>query len=458
MAAPKPPAPRHKPRPRLLTLGAYPVAQPRHGGQVRLAQLARAYRAVGFEVRQASCFPDQAGYLELGLWPGDIPLPHPQLQAWQGMAGPYVESAAAGDWAAAQPAVLERLEDHAGRVQVLHLEQPWLWPVVQALAARGRIGPFSLVYGSQNIEHHMLQPLWQQHAAPQAAVWTAALKQREIACVQAARLVAAVTEADQQALQAWARPGTAVHLAPNGIQPWRACPSAVVALRERLQREWAVWSGPKPTDGVPSLSATTPPYALYVASDHPPNVQGFADCFGASLAGLPPGLRVVVAGRAGPALQASAWFAQHAGINRSRLYVTGPVSESELSAWREGAAAYLLCVTGGGGSNLKTAEALYSGRPVVATEMALRGFEGLLPWPGLVVAQPGPAFVEAVAKALLRSPIANGPADLLGSRPSSPSTPSTISNPNPDPRRERLTWAQCLQPWAQTVRALAGDA
>lgn len=413
MAASALTAPPPKPRPRLLLLGAYPVAEPRHGGQVRLAQLARAYRAVGFEVRQASCFPDQAGYLELGLWPGDIPLPHRQLQSWQGHAGPFLESAAAGDWAAAHSTVLERLEGHAGRIQVLHLEQPWLWPVAQALATRGHLGPFKLVYGSQNIEHRMLQPLWQQHAEAHAEVWTAALIQREQACVQHARLVAAVTEADRQVLQAWAAPGTSVHLAPNGIHPWRATPSAVAALHEQ-------WPNP---------------YALYVASDHPPNVQGFADCFGASLAGLPPGMRVVVAGRAGPAIQASAWYAQQAGINRSRLHITGPLSEAELSAWREGAGAYILCVTGGGGSNLKTAEALYSGRPVVATEVALRGFEALLPWPGLVVAQPGPAFVAAVVQALQAR------------------TPAT-----PDPRREQLTWAHCLRPWAQAVRALAGAA
>lgn len=445
MAPPAHPHQPQTPRPRLLLLGAYPVAHPRHGGQVRLAQLARAYRSVGFEVRQASCFPDQAGYLELGLWPGDIPLPHRDLQAWQGQAGPFVESAAAGDWAAAHPSLLERLEHHAGRIHVLHLEQPWLLPVVQALAQRGALGPFTLVYGSQNIEHRMLQPLWQQHAAAHEPTWTMALAAREHACVEQAALVAAVTESDRHELQAWARPGTTVHVAPNGIQPWRAAPHAVAALRAHVQRLWPVWSGPPASPStLPTAEqgAPIPPFALYVASDHPPNVNGFADCFGPSLAGLPPGLRVVVAGRAGPAIQASAWFAQQAGINRSRLHITGPLSEAELSAWRELASAYLLCVTGGGGSNLKTAEALYSGRPVVATEVALRGFESWLPWPGLVIAQPGPSFVAAVVQAL-QAP--------------QPPQPQQATQP-PDPRREQLTWAHALRPWAQAVRALAGAA
>lgn len=416
-----------KRRARLLVLGAYPVAQPRHGGQVRMAQLVRAYRRAGFEVRQASCFPDQLGYLETGLWPGDIPLHHGLLQQWLGQGGPFLESAAAGDAAARDESVLQRLERHAGPVDVLHLEQPWLLPVVQALRQRGALGAFKLVYGSQNIEHRMLQPLWQQHAPLHEPLWTAALQAREQACVDAADIVAAVTESDRLTLQRWARPGTDLILAPNGIQPWAASAAAVRSLRLRLQTAWGT---PPAGDGASPLAV--PPFALYVASDHPPNVNGFAECFGPSLAGLPPGLRVVVAGRAGPAIEAGAWFARHVGINRSRLHTTGPLAEAELSAWRECASAYLLCVTSGGGSNLKTAEALYSGRPVVATAVALRGFEHLLPWPGLAVAEPGPPFTDAVIQALQAY--------------RAPGTPAL-----PDPRREQLTWAHTLAPLAQAV-------
>jgi hypothetical protein len=408
-----------KPRARVLVLGAYPVAQPRHGGQVRLAQLARAYRRAGFDVRQASCFPDQPGYLELGLWPGDIPLHHRALQQWQGQGGPFLESAAAGDAAAAHESVLERLEHHAGRLQVLHLEQPWLLPVVRALRRRGKLGNFSLVYGSQNIEYRMLQPLWQAHAPKHEPSWTAALQAIEQVCAQEADLVAAVTDSDREILKGWARPNTPVLLAPNGIQPWAASAEAVQVLSRRLK---ALWDTPQ-----------VPAYALYVASDHPPNVNGFAECFGASLACLPPGHRVVVAGRAGPAIEAGAWFLRQAGVNRSRLHATGPVGEAELSAWRELAGAYLLCVTGGGGSNLKTAEALYSGRRVVATEVALRGFEHLLPWPNLVVAEPGATFASAVLQALQAEP----------------------APPQPDPRREQLTWDHTLAALAQAARSLA---
>ena len=137
---------------KVLVLGSYPAIHPRHGGQLRLANLVGAYRSRGFDVQQASFFPAHAFYMKAGLGPADVGLAPEQLQAWRGHPAPLVEDLASGELVAGDQEKLARLERVAGRVDVVHLEQPWLLPVVERLRERGALGPFHLVYGSQNIE------------------------------------------------------------------------------------------------------------------------------------------------------------------------------------------------------------------------------------------------------------------------------------------------------------------
>ncbi|NBQ87041.1 MAG: glycosyltransferase [Betaproteobacteria bacterium] len=409
-------------RARVLVLSAYPIRHPHHGGQIRVREIVQAYRAANLDVRHASVFPDHHGYRYPGIDAGDIALALAPLKQWQGHAVPFIEDLASGDVAAQRVDLLERIErDAAGPIAMLHLEQPWLLPVVLALRARGRLGPWKLCFGSQNIEHRLREAMWRAAGIPPITVaqLVDAVRALEQQAVAAADLVAAVTESDRDALQAWVPTGrnTPVVLAGNGIRPWHASPQRLQHWRERLAAQ--------------EVDAR---FALYVGSAHPPNVNGFGASFGASLAALPPGRSIVVAGGVGPAIEQTAWYRAHAGINASRMAVLGALADADLDALRSLAHAFIVPVTEGGGSNLKTAEALYSGCHVVATPTAMRGFESLLPWAGLHVAEPGAAFVQA-----LRTALAQPPRD-----------PSAA-----DARREQLTWAHQLAPLAQAVASLA---
>jgi hypothetical protein len=63
----------------------------------------------------------------------------------------------------------------------------------------------------------------------------------------------------------------------------------------------------------------------------------------------------------------------------ARVFNWDRVSEKTLSALIEEASCVLLPMTSGGGSNLKTAEAMLAGKRVVATPIALRGFDEFTP-------------------------------------------------------------------------------
>lgn len=408
-----------KHRAKVLVLSAYPIRYPQHGGQIRVREIVKAYRAAGLHVRHCSAFPDHAGYLRRGIDPADIAVPAARLRAWRNIEGPYLEDFAVGELVAGQPELLERMELHAaGRLSVLHVEQPGMLPVALALRARARLGEFDICYGSQNVEWRLRQGMWAAAGVDQAQPLSDAVRAAEQHAVAMSSLVAAVTPSDRSELQEWLPAGAHnLVLAGNGISPWRADPIRLQQWRQRL-----------------STAGVSERFLLYAASDHPPNVQGFGVCFGSSLAVLPPGRSLVVAGSAGPAIERSHWYGTHAGVNATRMVALGLLADADLDALRVLAHGFIVPVMSGGGSNLKTAEALYSGRHAVLTPMAVRGFESLLPWAGATIAEPGEAFARAVCNVMRSEPRALD---------------------QYDPRREQLTWAQQLQPLVQAVVQLA---
>src|SRR5207245_2359774 len=65
--------------------------------------------------------------------------------------------------------------------------------------------------------------------------------------------------------------------------------------------------------------------------------------------------------------------------------------------------AFILPLLGGSGSNLKTAEALWSRAWIVTTRPAFRGFDEYLKLPQVVLSEPGSGFGSAIATVLQRA-------------------------------------------------------
>ena len=62
----------------------------------------------------------------------------------------------------------------------------------------------------------------------------------------------------------------------------------------------------------------------------------------------------------------------------------------------------LLPITYGGGSNLKTAEALLTGHPIIATAKAFRGCEVFTDMPGMIIAGNRRGILRSDAASLVR--------------------------------------------------------
>ncbi len=401
---------------RVVQLTTYPLRQPRHGGQLRCAAIRSCYRAAGVEVTTIAVMHEDTH--RGGREPGDIALAA-DLPQWNPALERFIDLHA-GDVLAADEQAFSSLAARLGSMQpdVIQLEQPWLYPAVRRwLQERAPAVQPRLVYSSQNIEWRLkrdeMPPELPDRSGYLAQVARVEALEHEV--VRAADMVVACTDGELAELRAMAgddRRARAWVTAPNAIEPYAPDPARTAAMRARL-----------------GLAR----YPLFIGSAHPPNVDGFWEMLAPSLAFLPPGDRNVVAGGVGHLLRQHRRYSEWSGINEPRLLVLGEVERADLDALLGGAAVVILPITTGGGSNLKTAEAIYSGRPVLATPHALRGYGDAARWPTIRVAGDADAFRRAL-RALLDA------------------TPEPLPA-GYDAIRSQVTWDVALAPLVAALRA-----
>lgn len=388
----------------VLVLSTYPCVRPRHGGQVRLANVLEAYRRGGFHVRSIAVYEPES-FADADVGPLDVPFPMDcAFRLYGGRPVPLITDLLSGQYAAAESGAYPRIRASlVGRVDVIHLEQPWLLPLAKRLVTEhDGCRDAVLVYGSQNIEIDLKQAIFRSYdvrTGDDALIEISDLERDAASC---ADLTLAVTENDRLRLEAMGARHAV--LAANGISPWQASPEALDRWRARL----------------PSS-----PWLLYVASAHPPNFQGFIPCVGDSLACIPPSSSLVVAGSVGPHVERVLSEGRFGELNRSRIRVLGVLDDDDLAAVKTLAHGFVLPLLDGGGSNIKTAEALYSGKHVIATSVSLRGYDAYRDSTRIHVADAPTEFQAAVRHVL--------------------SQPPPVLSEREEKQRLDLTWERCLE-------------
>ena len=368
-------------KPSVLLLSTYPFVEPQHGGQLRLAAISDAFIAAGWEVESLAIY-GQESYIAQQHGPRDIAFPvNSPYRRFHGRDVPLINDLLNGGYAVADdggfPAILASLPR---KIDVIHVEQPWLWPLAQRIRQLPGYGQVRLIFGSQNIEAPLKREILDSYQVSSVDDVIAEIDALERCAAREADLSVAVTQRDLDTLIAWGarRP----LLAPNGINPWRADPERAELWRARLPQA---------------------PWMLYVASAHPPNFKGFIQCVGASLGCLAPDSRLVVAGSVCEPLYQHLAATRWHSLNLSRMQLLYVLSNDDLAAVKSLAHVFLLPISHGGGSNIKTAEALYSGAHVIGSEAAFRGFEPYMQLPEVTAARNAGEF-QAAIRAVLASP------------------------------------------------------
>jgi glycosyltransferase involved in cell wall biosynthesis len=97
-------------------------------------------------------------------------------------------------------------------------------------------------------------------------------------------------------------------------------------------------------------------------------------------------------------------------------------------------------LTQGGGTNLKTAEALWSGKYVIATTVAMRGFEDFIGQNGVFVANDSSDFKRTLRQVMSLEPLQLSTTDRE--------------------KRKRVLWDECLSAlpsFAEKIEKLRGS-
>jgi hypothetical protein len=392
---------------RVLMFGPWPIARPRHGGQIRADQIVAAYRSRGHDVTFAGIVdPGSVPPSEMG--PDDVAIDH-RVMEFIGRAGGHLHISLWKAFAQIPEhfSCFVRLV-HQVRPDVVQIEEPYLWPVVKKLLRDRYLDDVRVVHSSYNFEtDHQRDLASIKGPVEEHFLSYVAETEREIAAVS--DLVVTVSDGDAACFRAIGAAN--VVIAPNGCRQ-------ITTIRDAVRAVDAYFG--------------TQRFALFVSSAHLPNVQGLLDLTRVPVESVPG--RLVICGSVCTLLNEHR--SANALIRHARFM--GIVDVDLLNALLSRAAVVLLPKTRGGGSNLKTAEALLSYRPIVATTQAFAGFESRRNAPGVTVADEPVAFWRQV-RWHLANPVPNV-------------TDSWIA------QREGLLWEHCLEPMVREVERLVSTA
>jgi hypothetical protein len=342
---------------RILQLATYPSRIPRHGGQARVASIRAVLVAAGHEVLSLAVYePENYG--------GDAIESHdivfPVDSAYRHAALPYLNDYASGQFLAGDEAAYRAFMHTMKRFapDIVILEQPWLFPGFERWQREHPGQRVALAYSSQNIEAPLKREILAGQPGRLVDDACARIEKLQREASRAALLTIACTEDDAAVLRAFG--ARRVLAAGNGIVERK--------VEARLVADWKWHLGERR-------------FALFVGSAYPPNGDGFWEMFSPSLAFLAPDQRILGVGGVCGIVTAHPTYKQWEGINASRLIPAGLQSEEALGALVALASCIVLPITKGGGSNIKTAEAVHSGKPVIGTSKSFRGYERILGLP-----------------------------------------------------------------------------
>lgn len=367
---------------KILAFGTYPTRVPVHGGQRRSSQIGAYYTAKGAEYAYACVYQPRA-YSADAVGHNDYP-----FGAMEGLfaKAPFIDDLASGEFAATRPEVYNhfvRLVD-AYQPDVVQLEQPFLWPLVRRLIKERKLDGVRIVYSSHNLEAPLKFDLLESAGVSREinVQVERRISDLEIELAERADLIISVSNSEADTYRAM-----------NGLQ-------RPIVIRNGADRLGRI---SKPVHGEELLPEE---YMVFVGSAYPPNVDGFCKyILRSGLYGFPPEKRFAICGGASEGIYQSDLYAPHQNSYQDRVQFFSSPSDSELSWIRSHAKGFLLPIDSGGGSNLKTAEALSSGKWVVTTKKALRSFEDFAGQSGVIVVDTPCLFRDAMLEVTYGAPL-----------------------------------------------------
>ncbi len=366
----------------ILVLGTYPIAKPQHGGQKRTAAIVQQYGHGGNHVEYIAVYMDDF-YSDASS--DDIAVRWADYQ--HAPDAGYISDIILGNAIGELPAIKDRLRAKIAdfKPDIIHFEQMFIYPSIrQILHDMNWTG--TIVYGSQNIEFELKRSILEnsENHPPKQKIdeIVAKVKAIEESIIKEAVWSIACTEADAVKLKKMGAKD--VIIAANGIDKTTGAQDEMDKWKRRFVKQ-----------GVKKL-------VLFVGSGHPPNLSGYMEMIGQKIGFLGADTRLLLVGGVSDMIMnemakkenyVQVCFAK-------RVIPLGRVSDQALSALLVMSDVIILPITEGGGSNLKTAEAILADKKVVATRTAFRGNELFEKLPNITITNDPIAFRKSLAKSI----------------------------------------------------------
>lgn len=361
---------------RILMMATYPWNIPRHGGQQRMYNIEKALTKAGHDVQSIGVL----GSNHYGECDGFVNFPG--LDAIEKVIPDLtlMEDWAIGELFSRNSSYFNELFSSVrSKPDVILIANPWLFAAARKFSQRFDTDKPKLWYDCQNIESTLKYEIVKRHLGINAAIDRKnKVLETEVFAIRNSDGLSCVAEEERPWIEQYS--SLPVTLAKNGV-------SNRDINRDSLLSSNEFSSGRK--------------FALYCGSSHPPNIEGFFEMFQEGMGCFAPDQRLVVAGGAGLAIKNAPKFSRIAGL--SAIYIdAGEVTEDCLSGLLHTAHAIILPITHGGGTNLKSAEAIWAAKHVVATPVAMRGLEEFTTSPGVNVASNDQDFKRILRDVMLQ--------------------------------------------------------
>ena len=343
-----------------LHFASYPTVLPQHGGQLRVSAMKKALADAGVEAVSIAAFDDMH-YHDFG--PLDIPVPDSRFKPyWHDHPWDATLSAVVNNNPDLRTRFIENVRKANADVYVF--EHPWLWPLVREVLKTDPDLERPMVFDAHNAEAVLLREMLVKQLDGRLSdhdKWLIEyVFELEHELCEAAELVIACTQSDLDYFTSHYRIRAGAVFS-NGIN----LPSKVSdAVRGRYAKRF---------EGVR--------LAGFVGSAHPPNAEGFEALCGDNFGYLPPDNRIAIVGGVCDLIYNRSRENLFVALNDSRCDYLGRLPQEDLDAVLARCDVILLPILTGGGSNLKTAEALVSGKTILSTSLAFRGYDEFRDFP-----------------------------------------------------------------------------
>lgn len=363
---------------KVLLMSTYPIKGALTGGPLRVKAILEEYKKHFKSVSHVAVFSRY--HHPAGYEPTDIAVRGDLAQATR--YAPDTSDYLIGKAIATDKELRARVVAYIEQLHpdIIQIEQMFCWIGLKDAIKDLSYSP-QITYSSHNIEWSMKKELLEGlgYKREDIAQMIEDIKSAEYDLASKASAVFAVTKADGESLVAMG--AKSYTLARNGVFPLNA--------QEKDIEYWRAYFAQR---GIEQI-------AVFIGSAHPPNIQGFKEMIGFGLGFLKRNQAIVLAGDVGTNIMDNLdrQDAQQFTSLR-RLISVGRLSHPRLQGLLSYAHTILLPITEGGGSNLKTAEAIASRKPVVATAKAYRSFDEFKDAPQVLLADTRQKFKDSIRR------------------------------------------------------------